>query len=87
MTNDEILEAAKEAGMAVSNGGNGYWDSKADLERFAKIIERKTIEKHAALKCEALEIFDIPEGMPQETRDVIEWYSASIEAIRKLGEQ
>ena len=74
MTNEEILEAAKEAGMAVSTGGNAYWDSKADLEHFAAIIERRTIERCAIAANKAW--FEEP------------CYIYTItDAIRKLGEQ
>lgn len=76
MTNDEILQAAKEAGMAVSKSGNGYWDNTKDLERFAAIIEKRTIER-CALVCETLETFDTGTVYPE----------TCAAAIRKLGEQ
>jgi hypothetical protein len=67
MNQDEILEAAKEAGC------NDEFMKMAPcwLERFARIIERKTIERCAEklLKIGALEDGDF------------------IAAIRKLGEQ
>jgi hypothetical protein len=48
MTLDEILSAAKEAGLRT--GGNGYFavSHKRELEAFAKSIERKTIDRCAA---------------------------------------
>ena len=50
MNNDEILQAAKEAGLTgLSLIDVGY------LERFAAIIEKRTIER-CAVVCEKMEI-------------------------------
>lgn len=85
MNPEEIQEAAKEAtNNQPIYGRKEFTFSAEELQRFAAIIEKRTIERCSELKREALEIFDIPEGMPQDRRDVIEWYDA---AIRKLGEQ
>ena len=86
MTNDEILQAAKEAGMAVSKSGNGYWDNTKDLERFAADIEKRTIERCAHIaeqgpeQCEWTDETDYDTGL---------WhgYLSAAAAIRKLGEQ
>ena len=41
MTKDEIIRMAREAGMATAQAGNGYWDNKAQLERFAALVEQR----------------------------------------------
>lgn len=82
MTNDEILQAAKEAGIDYSYAF--LWQE--ELERFAAIIERKTIERCA----------DVAEQGPDESEwvddadyDTGMWngYLNAGAAIRKLGEQ
>lgn len=45
MTNDEILQAAKEAGFCESSGTIPSFD--LFTERFAAIIEKRTIERCA----------------------------------------
>ena len=77
MTNDEILQAAKEAGCNVIEVET-WWITYRDepvgnmLERFAAIIEKRTIERCA---------------------DIAYWADKSLSgtdiaaAIRKLGEQ
>ena len=52
MTNDEILQAAKEAGCNVSEVESGWVTYRDEpvgnmLERFAAIIEKRTIERCA----------------------------------------
>ena len=49
MTNDEILKAAKDAGLFTR--GNGYYAvcHQTEIERFAAIIEKRTIERCAAV--------------------------------------
>ena len=49
MTNDEILQAAKEAGFNYAYAS--MWQD--ELERFAAIIEKRTIER-CAVVCEML---------------------------------
>jgi hypothetical protein len=47
MTQDEIIEMAKQAGYSVDTFGFGIWDS-AEFNRFAKLVaehERKECEK------------------------------------------
>ena len=67
MTNDEILQAAKDAGITgLSLIDVGY------LERFAAIIERKTIERCAEYVNEVCTYGDT---------------HLLVKAIRKLGEQ
>ena len=56
MTNDEILQAAKEVGCDVKTDGFiTYRDEPVGnmLERFAAIIEKRTIER-CAVVCEML---------------------------------
>jgi len=46
MTQDEIIEMAKQAGYSVDTFGFGIWDS-AEFNRFAKLVveaERKKLE-------------------------------------------
>ena len=80
MTQDEILAAAKEAGLRT--GGNGYFavSHKTELEAFAKNIERKTIERCAVVAeestCECC--------WSEEARDASNECAA---AIRKLEEK
>ena len=71
MTNDEILQAAKEAGC------NDEFIKMAPcwLERFAAIIEKRTIERCAAI-CDSVNNYD----NPMTATDCAA-------AIRKLGEQ
>ena len=73
MTNDEILQAAKEAGFNYAYAS--MWQD--ELERFAAIIEKRTIERCAVVCDESAH----------------EWRGANSRqvelaaAIRKLGEQ
>ena len=80
MTNDEILQAAKEAGMAVSKCGNGYWDNTKDLERFAAIIEKRTIERCAV-------VCDVEWNGDSDTYEYSIAANDLAAAIRELGEQ
>jgi len=77
MTNDEILQDAKEAGLTgLSLIDVGY------LERFAAIIEKRTIER-CALVCEQRRDSYEAKGFPREFTAA----RACAAAIRKLGEQ
>lgn len=78
MINEQILEAAKEAGAEVLPKSVMYFQN-ADLERFAAIIERKTIERCAA-ECNSKLIDQITYA----EHAAIKKCAA---AIRKLGEQ
>ena len=70
MTNDEILQAAKEVGLTgLSLIDVGY------LERFAAIIEKRTIER-CAVVCENID--SLASSNPP---------MLCAAAIRKLGEQ
>ena len=71
MTNDEILQAAKDAGFNYAYAS--MWQD--ELERFAAIIEKRTIER-CAVVCETLETFDTGTVYPE----------TCAAAIRKLGE-
>ena len=57
MTNDEILQAAKEVGAVIDVLMLGRHDNTVfttgELERFAAIIEKRTIERCASV-CEML---------------------------------
>ena len=79
MTNDEILQAAKEAGIPCEIG-RPYEHKRTEfqrIERFASIIEKRTIERCAVVCDESAH----------------EWRGANSRqvelaaAIRKLGEQ
>lgn len=84
MTNDEILQAAKEAGCNVIEVET-WWITYRDepvgnmLERFASIIEKRTIER-----CASLISYEEYDGTKRycfdEPKDCVA-------AIRKLGEQ
>ena len=82
MTKDEILAAAKEAGLITR--GNGYYAvcHKTEIERFAAIIEKRTIEK-CANAC-------IAERLNDGDGQHVHWYKGidiCTKALRKLGEQ
>ena len=81
MTNDEIMQAAKDVGLTgLSLIDVGY------LERFATIIEKRTIKRCAHIaeqgpeQCEWTDEADYDTGL---------WhgYLSAAAAIRKLGEQ
>jgi hypothetical protein len=48
MTQDEIIEMAKQAGYSVDTFGFGIWDS-AEFNRFAKLIAQHEREKSLKL--------------------------------------
>ena len=80
MNHDEILQAAKEAGCNVKTDGFiTYRDEPVGnmLERFAAIIEKRTIER-CAVVCEG--IYTNGDGAEG-------WLEIAAAAIRKLGEQ
>ena len=83
MTNDEILQAAKEVGAVIDVLMLGRHDNTVfttgELERFAAIIEKRTIER-CAVVCD--DIFTILYQLSEKS--VVEHCAA---AIRKLGEQ
>ena len=79
MKQDEILQAAKEAGLFTR--GNGYYAvcHKTEIERFAAIIEKRTIER-CAVVCEGQYPYSVFHT------DVLAAKNCAA-AIRKLGEQ
>ena len=78
MTNDEILQAAKEAGLTVLSLFGVYY-----LERFATMIEKRTIERCAVVAEELRH----PDGFSGESVDWCAGTDHAAAAIRKLGEQ
>lgn len=68
MTNDEILQAAKEAGFNYAYAS--MWQD--ELERFAAVIEKRTIERCAEYVNEVCTYGDT---------------HLLVKAIRKLGEE
>ena len=78
MTNDEILQAAKEAGIEFKPLPRDLYCEAwlEQLEHLASIIEKRTIER-CAVVCETLETFDTGTVYPE----------TCAAAIRKLGEQ
>ncbi len=52
MTQDEIIEMAKQSGMEVWNGGHRYMDD-FDIYKFAKLVAQNEREKCAKV-CEEL---------------------------------
>ena len=82
---EKIIILAVECGMSISAGGNGYWDHVDQMTTFYHAAQNEAYEKVLDLKPTALHIFGLDAQFPQgETRDVIEWYDAS---IRNLKEQ
>ena len=75
MTNDEILQAAKEAGFNYAYAS--MWQD--ELERFVAIIEKRTIER-CAVVCEGQYPYSVFHT------DVLAAKNCAA-AIRKLGEQ
>ena len=76
MTRDEVIRMATEAGFfpdwALGNLVTSF-------ERFAELVAKAEREACAALKEDALAIFNGPETC-QSVRDAIEWYEQSIRA-------
>ena len=79
MTNDEILQAAKEAGFAPNRSytnipvtGYATYDLSDQIKAFAAIIEKRTIERCAEYVNEVCTYGDT---------------HLLVKAIRKLGEQ
>ena len=104
MTNDEILQAAKEAGCNVKTDGFiTYRDEPVGnmLERFAAIIEKRTIERCAipdnalqAIKdaCSEAMHYTLAARIPEcgnfgEIAQNLSFALQEIATIRKLGEQ
>ena len=83
MTNDEILQAAKDVGAVIDVLMLGRHDNTVfttgELERFAAIIEKRTVER-CALVCEMLRDVQIYADKQEAQNDCAA-------AIRKLGEQ
>lgn len=87
MTNDEILQAAKDAdAFYVADKSDWhkvgycvYVFGTEDLERFAAIIEKRTIER-CAVVCEMLRDLQVYADKQEAQNDCAA-------AIRKLGEQ
>ena len=90
MTHDEILQAAKEAGAVIDVLMLGRHDNTVfttgELERFAAIIEKRTIERCAYV---AEQGPDESEWTDDADYDTGMWngYLNAGAAIRKLGEQ
>ena len=86
MTNDEILQAAKEAGFAPNRSytnipvtGYATHDLSDQIKAFAAIIEKRTIER-CAVVCEMLRDLQMYTDKQEAQNDCAA-------AIRKLGEQ
>jgi len=78
MTQDEIIEMAKQADMAYENDTNRYIANIDDLQDFAKLVAAK--EREAC-------IVDIQMHIPRSGRDTVEYKMAMrmIERIRARG--
>ena len=87
MTNDEILQVAKEVGAVIDVLMLGRHDNTVfttgELERFAAIIEKRTIERCAVVAEELRH----PDGYSGENVDWCAGTDHAAAAIRKLGEQ
>ena len=101
MTNNEIIQAAKEAGLQLSIYAETYPNIAVQLGRFSGILEREIIKKHEIPK-EALQAIKeacieamhytvaarIPEcGNFGRIAQNLSFALQEIAAIRKLGEQ
>lgn len=75
MTENEIQEAAKEAGIEFCPNWGTTYTGNTQIERFAAIIEKRTIER-----C-AVELEDLVQKAKQVS------VQEAVAAIRKLGEQ
>ena len=84
MTHDEILEAAKEVGAVIDVLMLGRHDNTVfttgELERFATIIEKRTIERCAA-------VCDVEWNGDSDTYEYSIAANECAAAIRELGEQ
>lgn len=83
MTNDEILQAAKESELYLDGVNQSmplYVMKTEDLQRFAAIIEKRTIER-----CESV----LMQLHKKHMRNHNHFHYAALQvaAIRKLGEQ
>ena len=47
MTKEKIISLARECGMAVSTGGNGYWDHVDQMEAFYHKAQAEAFEAAA----------------------------------------
>ncbi len=87
MTNDEILQAAKDAGLEFeSDQGSTYlvaW--REEIELFASIIEKRTIERCAVISWSHYMETCRNRGHGPDVESLRDFCSAA--AIRKLGEQ
>ena len=84
MTNDEILQAAKEAtNNQPIYGRKEFTFSAEELQRFAAIIEKRTIERCAVVAEELRH----PDGYSGENVDWCAGTDHAAAAIRALGEQ
>ena len=86
MTNDEILQAAKESELYLDGVNQSmplYVMKTEDLQRFADIIEKRTIERCAVVAEELRH----PDGFSGENVDWCAGTDHAAAAIRKLGEQ
>ena len=80
MTNDEILQAAKESELYLDGVNQSmplYVMKTEDLQRFAAIIEKRTIERCAVEAYEWTMAYVIEDNAP----------ITCAAAIRKIGEQ
>ena len=86
MTNDEILQAAKEAGLFTR--GNGYYAvcHKTEIERFAAIIEKRTIDRCAVVAAIGPTEEDWTDDSDYDS-GLMRGHRNAAAAIRKLGEQ
>lgn len=83
MTNDEIRQAAKKAGLLTR--GNSYYAvcHQTEIERFAAIIEKRTIER-CEEECDYVSKNARPSTVSYAYKTGADECAA---AIRKLGEQ
>ena len=89
MTKDEILQAAKEAGCNVKTDGFiTYRDEPVGnmLERFAAIIEKRTIDRCAVVAAIGPTEEDWTDDSDYDVGLMMGHINAAA-AIRKLGEQ
>jgi hypothetical protein len=63
MTQDEIIEMAKQAGYSVDTFGFGIWDS-AEFNRFAKLVAQHEREECAEICKKHADVYALLEQNP-----------------------
>ena len=87
MTQDEIIEMAKQAGYSVDTFGFGIWDS-AEFNRFAKLVAQHEREECAEICKKHADVYALLEQNPHAFGTAKTAWAACIDnrdAIRATG--